>query len=80
MKVRQFDVKNQFIITNDGITYFQSYDTIIVKQQNGQITLDEHYWDYSKTTVKYRNRFLGDTKKDTQRKIDSGEYKLANLN
>lgn len=80
MKITQFDAKNQFIISNDGITYLQSYDSIIVKQEGGHVTLDSRYWDYSNTTGKYRNRFLGETKRDTQRKIDSGEYELANLN
>lgn len=32
------------------------------------------------TTGKYRNLFLGEKKADTQRKIDSGEYTLVNLN
>jgi len=80
MKVTQFDVKNQFIISNEGATYFQSYNSVIAKREGEQVILDERYWDYSRTTGKYRNRFLNETKKDTQRKIDSGEYKLANLN
>lgn len=46
----------------------------------GQILLDLHKWDYSRTTGKYRDRFLGETKKETQAKIDSGEYVLTNLN
>ena len=41
---------------------------------------DENYWDYSSTTGRYRNKFLGETKKETQAKIDSGEYILTNLN
>jgi hypothetical protein len=32
------------------------------------------------TTGKYRNQFLGETKKDTEAKIKSGEYILADLN
>ena len=35
---------------------------------------------YSKTTSKYRNMFLGETTKETQKKINSGEYILTNLN
>ena len=74
------EVPNQFIIeTNEGI-FFQSYNSVICKESNGKIELDEKYWDYSKTTGKYRNQFLGEDKKETQRKIDSGEYKLTNLN
>ena len=29
-------------------------------------------WDYSMTTGKYRNQFLGEDKKETQRKIKEG--------
>ena len=81
MKIAQFHVKNQFIVTDDnGATFFQSYSTLIAKKQNGKITLDKDSWDYSKTTGKYRNLFLGENKKETERKIQDGTYQLANLN
>ncbi len=77
-------IANQFIITDNksNTVTFQSYSsTIAVKSYSPySVTLDEHYWDYSVTTGKYRNQFLGETKKETQARIDSGEYKLANLN
>ena len=84
-------VPNQFMITevnepNNFCTYFQSYDSTIVKECTHKDTgviktyLDRNKWDYSVTTGKYRNQFLGETKKETQKKIDSGEYKLADLN
>ena len=44
------------------------------------VYLDSTYWDYSVTTGKYRNQFLGETKKETERKIASGEYILTDLN
>jgi hypothetical protein len=72
---------NQFIITTEEATFFQSYKTVIVREdKNGTITLDEKFWDYSKTTGKYRNIFLNEDRKATEKKIKSGEYKLANLN
>jgi len=74
--VEQFeDVKNQFIIrdTVNGVTYFQSYSSIIAKKEKGKVTLGKN-WDYSMTTGKYRNRFLNETKKETQAKLDSGVY------
>lgn len=82
MKAEQFNgAKNQFIIYGEDGVYFQSYNSIIVfRPFNGKIQLDKYYWDYSKTTGKYRNLFLGETKKETQEKIDSGEYILTNLN
>ncbi len=74
------EVPNQFIIdTKDGY-YFQSYNSIIVRIRKGKVTLDRNKWDYSTTTGKYRNQFLGETKKETERKIASGEYKLVDLN
>ena len=63
-------VANQFEIETDDATYFQSYNSIIAKRMSGVIYLDEYYWDYSVTTGRYRNMFLGETKKETQAKIE----------
>ena len=75
-------IANQFEITAPEGRYFQSYRSIIAFIPNNRckIQLDETYWDYSKTTGKYRNIFLGEDKKETERKIKSGEYELVNLN
>ena len=84
-------VPNQFIINDNkngfNVEIFQSYSSTIAKRVTDQIdsdivhiTLDPTYWDYSVTTSKYRNQFLNETKKETQKKIDSGEYILADLN
>ena len=79
-------VANQFIITDEdnGHTYFQSYNSIIVKKYVGQTQqhtfLDQKYWNYSNTTGKYRNIFLGETIKDTRAKIKNGTYILTDLN
>jgi len=77
------DVPNQFIIhTIDG-EYFQSYNAIIAfrpKSWNKKIQLDRNSWDYSVTTGKYRNSFLNMNKKETIKKIESGEIELTNLN
>ena len=51
-------------------------ETVITKK----VYLDEKYWDYSVTTSKYRNIFLDETKKETQKKIDNGIYILTDLN
>lgn len=74
-------VKNQFTIyTNKGV-YFQSYNSIIAfKPYKGRTKLDSYFWDYSRTTSKYRNEFLRETTKETRQKIDSKEYVLTNLN
>jgi len=73
-------VANQFIISDNGDEYFQSYRSIIAKRSKGKIYLDDYYWDYSTTTGKYRNEFLGERIADTRKKINSGEYILTDLN
>lgn len=88
-------VPNQFIIedrqSSHTLTVFQSYKSTIAKVawegDKRIVTLDEFYWDYSRTTLKYLGQFLHETiwtsfntKADIQAKIDSGEYILANLN
>ena len=76
MYVNQFHVKNQFVISDNGNTYFQSYNSIIVKRDiNNKITLGND-WNYSKTTGRYRNLFLNETKKETEKKIADGIYKI----
>lgn len=72
---------------------FQSYDSLVAiktvwpinkpdecPRYETRIELDKRFWDYSMTTGKYRNQFLDETKKQTQAKIDSGEYVLTDLN
>ena len=73
-------VCNQFILNINGNTYFQSYNSIIVKKNFDGIFLDENYWNYSRTTTKYRNLFLGENTEATRKKIKAGLYKLVNLN
>lgn len=74
-------VANQFIIDCDTDRYFQSYQTIIAKIDiNGNIYLDSGAWNYSRTTGKYRNQFLGEGIAETRQKIDAGIYKLVDLN
>jgi len=86
-------IPNQFIITDHGRgalgnfterQTFQSYDSVIavktVWPDKTRIEIDKNKWDYSNTTGRYRNQFLGEDKKTTQKKIDSGEYILTDLN
>ena len=88
IKVKNFtsnsgnSVPNQFMIFTGEKTAFQSYNTVIaiLDEKTRQVTLDEKAWDCSVTTSKYRNHFLGETKKETLAKIKSGEYLLGDLN
>lgn len=81
MTGRSGPVANQFLIrTEDGVA-FQSYDSVIAfKQYGGPVFLDRYYWDYSVTTGRYRNQFLGLNKKETQEAIDEGRFILTDLN
>lgn len=74
---------NQFEIRTSLGVYFQSYDSIIafIPDRWGKKTiLDEKYWNYSTTTGKYRNIFLGEKRPETERKIKEGIYLLKDLN
>lgn len=74
-------VKNQFEIFTDEDVYFQSYSTVIAfKPYGGKVQLDPHNWDYSRTTGKYRNIFLRESKAETEKKIKNGEYEMVVLN
>lgn len=72
-------VANQFIIRFDNGRVFQSYQSIIAVEldsDKGTQTYLTDKWDYSVTTGKYRKIFLGETKKETEEKLKTGEYKL----
>ena len=80
-------ITNQIIITDEKkeTETFQSYDSIIAvkgwtKDGKRKVTLDNYYWNYSRTTSKYRNAFLGENTDRTRQKIKEGIYKLTNLN
>ena len=81
-------VANQFIIYTESGSVFQSYNSIIAKITDikkddnyyASVELDRKYWNYSNTTGKYRNIFLGETITETKKKIKSGEYILTDLN
>lgn len=86
-------VANQFIIIEEGRgalgnfirrETFQSYGSVIaikiIWPDSTDIVLDASYWDYSVTTGKYRNEFLGEKKPETLKKIANGIYKLDDLN
>lgn len=85
-------VPNQFIITDEGRgangnfikrEVFQSYETVIAERvvwpDREHITIDP-LWQYSATTSKYRNQFLGEGTAETRRKIEDGTYQVENLN
>jgi hypothetical protein len=64
----------------DGSESCRSYRVIIAKKQDGNVYLDQRYFQYSATTVKHLRAFLGHGIADTRAKAKSGEYILTNLN
>jgi len=72
--------RNHYIIKTNDARIFQSYDSIIAIKQGPMVVLDKDDWDYSRTTGKYRNKFLNEDKATTEKKIETGEYYLADLN
>ena len=84
--VENYDGKpNQFLIKFEKGEILQSYKSIIVVRHYPTpsrahiATFIGQDWAYSKTTAKYRCAFLGELGKETQAKIDSGEYKILNI-
>lgn len=76
------EVPNQFEVrTSDGV-FFQSYKSVIafIPNDGSKTQLDSKFWDYSNTTGKYRNIFLGEDRKATEKKIKDGTYLLTDLN
>ena len=74
-------IPNQFEIYTNGGRYFQSYhSTIVFIDNNGKVFLDENDWDYSRTTGKYRNIFLGENMSEPRKKIKTADYELIDLN
>ena len=79
MKVTSL-ANNQYVIEHNGVTYFQSYDVIVAKKSRGKIILDKDYYEYSRTTIKYRNMFLGLLSASVNDAIKGGKITLGKLN
>ena len=77
-------VPNQFTFKDsNSYVYFQSYDSIIARvdlTKHDLIRLDSKYWNYSKTTSKYRNKFLDMTTPEIKKAIKNGTIILTDLN
>lgn len=50
---------NQYVLTNENETIFQSYQSICAIVKNWTLTLGRH-WDYSHTTIRHLYKFLSD--------------------
>ena len=52
-------IRNQFIITGENETVFQSYNSAVCKIKDNTVTFGRD-WDYSQTTRKHLYGFLSD--------------------
>ena len=73
---------NNYAITIGMWSYFISYgkNIAIENRTRGKIIMDKIYWDYSKTTNKYRNLFLNLSDTQVKEMVKSGEIELRDLN
>ena len=67
------NVPNQFLISyienEKNYELFQSYNSMIIKRENGKIIEVGSDWDYSRTTSKYRNLLTGMNKKEFEKML-----------
>ena len=76
--------KNQLLLHIDGKSYLQSYDSVVACKSDGETPILYKNWDYSRTTMKYVNKFLSDvfnkriTKKDIDKMVKEGKVIIKN--
>ena len=83
MKIKVI-AKNQFLFYMDGKVFLQSYDSVVACKSVGEAPILYKDWDYSRTTMKYVNKFLSDvfnkhiTKKDIDKMAKEGKVIIKN--
>jgi len=70
--------KNQTICTmNNDMEFLQSYKSVVVARIRGKVYLDKNTYDYSKTTSKYRNRYLNVNNAEFKENLQNGKYTIV---
>ena len=83
MKIKVI-AKNQFIFYVEDKTYLQSYDSVVACKSDGEAPILYKDWDYSRTTMKYVNKFLSEvfkkhiTKKDVDKMVKECKIIIKN--
>lgn len=74
--------KNQVVVQfSDGSEIFNSYGKNIVEySKNHKIYFDKKYWNFSNTTSKWRNKYMGVDSKWVKDAIKNGIVKFKDLN
>ncbi len=66
--------------------YFISYGNVVAMKPGNPLPgeptvyLDSKYWCFSNTTARYRTQFLGESRRETERKLKDGTYAFKDLN
>lgn len=74
----QSPAANQFIVSTNKFSAFQSYTTLIAVIKDGKLYVSDE-WDCSRTTLKYFKQFTNleaSSKSDIQKMIDNKEVIL----
>ena len=83
MKIKVI-AKNQFIFYVDDKMYLQSYDSVVACKSVGEAPILYEDWNYSRTTMKYVNKFLSEvfnrhiTKKAIDKMAKEGKVIIKN--
>lgn len=83
MKIKVI-AKNQFLIYIDGSVYLRSYESVVARKSVREVPILYKDWDYSRTTMKYVNKFLSDVfnkhimKKDIDKMMKEGKIIIKN--
>jgi len=68
-------------ITIRGVDFAVSYGKVIARNDGrGMYTLDPRWHNFSRTTTKYRNRFIGADSESVNEMIKRGRIKFEDLN
>lgn len=69
-----------WIVKTEKGEYLQSYQSkIVFIDKQGQVYIDDTFWNYSVTTARHRRNYLNEGRAETEQKMLSGEYILCNL-
>lgn len=63
----------------NDMKFLSSYGKLVAIKVNGNVKLDERYYNFSNTTSKQVNAFLEMTSKERNKKIELGEIQLTKL-
>ena len=77
---------NHIVIYVKGGKYLQSYDKIIAfvneprEGESRKVYLDKEYWNFSKSTARHRNSFLGLSNSYVNDAVRNNVFIMKNLN